>query len=446
MDGCVTGEVPTIGAFKLAALSCERIQLRAVEPVQLVQWIAVGLLVVKSLTEWFLDRLNAAHIRRHADRVPKEFEDIMTPEVYRKSVDYSLAKAKLSQLGNPYDLGVLLLFLFSGLLSWSQTVVTGALGNSVWVGAFYLILMTLLLSFTGLPWDWYSQFRLEERFGFNKSTLGLWISDRIKGVLLAVIIGVPLVALLLKLVEIGGSAWWLYGWGTIILFQLVMMVIAPMWILPLFNKLEPMEEGPLRDRLLKLGEATGFSASTILVMDGSKRSAHSNAFFTGFGRFRKIVLFDTLIEQLSIEELEAVLAHEIGHYKKKHVLKLLGWSCLSLLASFWVLSFLIDYSPFFEAFGLTNGGSAPVAFLLFSLLSGAVTFWTTPLSSAWSRKFEYEADAFAANAVGNADPLIGALKKLSEKNLSNLTPHPRYSQFYYSHPTLVERSDALTKA
>lgn len=181
-------------------------------------------------------------------------------------------------------------------------------------------------------------------------------------------------------------------------------------------------------------------------MDGSKRSAHSNAFFTGFGRFRKIVLFDTLIEQLSIEELEAVLAHEIGHYKKKHVLKLLGWSCLSLLASFWVLSFLIDYSPFFEAFGLTNGGSAPVAFLLFSLLSGAVTFWTTPLSSAWSRKFEYEADAFAANAVGNADPLIGALKKLSEKNLSNLTPHPRYSQFYYSHPTLVERSDALTKA
>ena len=435
-----------MGSFELAAKSYERIQLNAVEPVQLVQWIAVGLLVVKSLTELVLDRLNSAHIRRHADSVPKEFADIMTPEVYGKSVEYSLAKGKLSQLSNPYDLAVLMVILFSGLLSWSQSAVTGILGTSVWAGASYLILLTLVLSFTGLPWDWYSQFRLEERFGFNKSSLGLWVSDRIKGILLAVIIGVPLVALLLKLVEIGGSWWWLLAWGTIILFQLVMMVIAPMWILPLFNKLEPMEEGPLRDRLLKLGEATGFSASTILVMDGSKRSAHSNAFFTGFGRFRKIVLFDTLIEQLSIEELEAVLAHEIGHYKKKHVLKLLGWSCLSLLVSFWILSFLLDYTPFFAAFGMPDGGTAPVAFLLFSLLSGAVTFWTTPLSSAWSRKFEYEADAFAADAVGSGEPLVGALKKLSEKNLSNLTPHPLYSQFYYSHPTLVERSSALDKA
>ena len=224
-----------------------------------------------------------------------------------------------------------------------------------------------------------------------------------------------------------------------------MMIVAPMWILPLFNKLEPLEEGDLKTRLLKLGEATGFSASTILVMDGSKRSSHSNAFFTGFGRFRKIVLFDTLIEQLSIEELEAVLAHEIGHFKKKHVLKLLAWSCLSLLLSFWVLSILIQYQPFFSAFGFSSSENAGVAFLLFGLLSGAITFWTTPLSSAWSRKFEYEADAFAAEAVGGGSPLVSSLKKLSEKNLSNLTPHPVYSFFYYSHPTLLERSQALEK-
>ncbi len=413
------------------------------EPLQIVQWTAVGILGAKSLAEWILDRLNAKHVRAHSESLPKEFEGVMTADVYAKSVDYSLAKIKLSQWCNPYDLLVLLVVLFSGGLAWCHSGITGALGNSVWVGALYVVLVTLVLSLPSMPWDWYSQFRLEERFGFNKSTLRLWIMDRIKGVLLSLLIGVPLVALLLKLVNVGGDWWWAYAWGAVLMFQVLMMIVAPMWILPLFNKLEPLAAGELRDRLLALGARTGFSASTILVMDGSKRSSHSNAFFTGFGRFRKIVLFDTLIEQLSIEELEAVLAHEIGHYKKKHVLKMLAWSTLSLLVSFWVLAQLMKYPPFFEAFGFESGPSGEGAFLLFGLLSGAVTFWTTPLSSAWSRKFEYEADAFAANAVGSGSPLVSSLKKLTEKNLSNLTPHPLYSAFYYSHPTLIERANAL---
>jgi len=417
-----------------------------VDPVWLIQILVIVLLVAKSLAELLLDRINAAHVRRHSDRVPAGLEDVMSPEVFRKSVDYTLARNRLSQWLNPYDLAVLLVLLFSGFLPWSFAVATHWVGQSVVVAAGYLISVMLLLSLAGAPWDWYSQFRLEERFGFNQSTLGLWVGDRLKGMLLAYLLGVPLTAALLKLVEMGGPSWWLLGWGTVVAFQMLMMIVAPMWILPLFNKLEPLEEGDLKTRLLTLGEATGFSASTILVMDGSKRSSHSNAFFTGFGRFRKIVLFDTLIEQLTEEELEAVLAHEIGHYKKRHVLKLLAWSSLTLMGGFWVLSRLLAFDPFFNAFGLDSSQETGLGFLLFGLLSGAVTFWTTPLASAWSRRYEYEADRFASQVIGGPQPLVSALKKLTEKNLGNLNPHPWYSRFYYSHPTLVERSSALEGA
>lgn len=405
----------------------------------IIQGVVVGLLLLRWLFELGLGRLNVNHVQAHAEAAPETLKDVMDADAYAKSVRYTLAKARLKHWTEPYDLVVLLLVLFSGILPWSYGIVPAGSVDSVWAMALYFIGFSLVLSLTSLPWDWYAQFRLEDRFGFNQSTLGLWLSDRIKGVLLALLLGVPLLALLLKLVAIGGAWWWLAGWGTVMGFQIMMMVVAPVWILPLFNKLEPLAEGDLKARLLTLGEKTGFSAQTILVMDGSKRSSHSNAFFTGFGRFRKIVLFDTLIEQLTVDELEAVLAHEIGHYKRRHVLKMLAWSCATLLVGFGVLAWLLNYQPFFSAFGFGESRSVVVGFLLFTLLSGAVTFWTTPLSSAWSRKFEFEADAFAAHAVGGGGPLIGALKKLSEKNLSNLTPHPWYSRFYYSHPTLHER-------
>jgi STE24 endopeptidase len=224
-----------------------------------------------------------------------------------------------------------------------------------------------------------------------------------------------------------------------------MMVLAPVIILPLFYKLTPLPEGSLRERLTGLADRTQFRAQSIQVMDGSKRSQHSNAFFTGFGRLRKIVLFDTLIAQLSEPELEAVLAHEIGHYKRKHILKLLAWSALSSLAAFYVLAWLAKQEWFYRAFGFAPGNITP-ALLVFALLAGTITFWLSPLQNRWSRRFEYEADAFARQAMGEPDPLIGALRKLHEKNLSNLTPHPAYSGFYYSHPTLLERERALTAA
>jgi STE24 endopeptidase len=221
-----------------------------------------------------------------------------------------------------------------------------------------------------------------------------------------------------------------------------MMVLAPVLILPLFNKFSPLREGSLKDRLLELAQRACFRARSIQIMDGSKRSRHSNAFFTGFGRFRKIVLFDTLVEQLTEPELEAVLAHEMGHYRLGHVPKLLIGSVLALLGGFLALAWLAQQDWFYQAFGFRPGDFEP-ALLLFGLLSGAVTFWVSPLLHFWSRHFEYQADRFAATLLNDADPLVSALRKLNEKNLGNLTPHPFYSGFYYSHPTLLEREQAL---
>ena len=266
--------------------------------------------------------------------------------------------------------------------------------------------------------------------------------DRLKGLLLALALGYPLLVLILKLVGWLGAAWWFWAWVCLAVFQLVMMVVAPVLILPLFNKFTPLPPGELRESLLALGRRAGFRARDIQVMDGSKRSRHSNAFFTGLGRFRKIVLFDTLTQQLDGRELEAVLAHEIGHYKKGHIPKTIALSLGGGLLAFYVISVLARQDWFLGGFGFAAGQMAP-ALLLFALLSGVVTFWMSPLFHGLSRRHEYEADAFAAELTQESGPLISALRKLNEKNLSNLMPHPVYSGFYYSHPTLQEREAAL---
>jgi STE24 endopeptidase len=268
----------------------------------------------------------------------------------------------------------------------------------------------------------------------------------VKGFLLGFGIGYPLLALLIYLVASAGDLWWLWGFTVFFLFQLVMVVAYPMFIMPLFNKMEPMEAGELKDRLFALAERTGFKAQTILVIDGSKRSGHSNAFFAGFGRFRRIVLYDTLIEQMSHEELEAVLAHEIGHYKMGHIPKMITLSGVMTFCMFALLGWLERGTWLAETFHFSEavaGEFVPVL-LLFMLLSGLLTFWLSPFSSLWSRKHEYEADAFARDAMDSSEPLIRALRKLHKENLSNLTPHPTYSRFYYSHPTLLERERSLS--
>ena len=403
----------------------------------------VGLLVLaKWVVQLGLEWLNTRHVRAHAAEVPEAFQGVMDNATYAKSVQYTLAKGRLDQLSVTYHTAVLLLALFSGVLPWGFRACSQWLGASAWAMAAFLFVTAIALSLPGLPLDWYDHFRLEERFGFNTTTPKLWCLDRLKGLLLAVVLGYPLLVLVLKLVEWTGAWWWLWAWGALLGFQLLMFVLAPVLILPLFNKFTPLPEGSLRDRLLKLADQTRFRARSIQVMDGSKRSRHSNAFFTGFGSFRKIVLFDTLIQQLAEPELAAVLAHEIGHFKKKHIPKTLAVSTLGSLFAFYLVSLLAKQEWFYRGFGFESGSIVP-ALLLFGLLSGVVTFWFSPVAHWWSRRHEYQADAFAAEVMAEPGSLIGALRKLNEKNLSNLTPHPFYSGFYYSHPTLLERERAL---
>ena len=405
--------------------------------------ITAGLLVLRLAGELVLSALNRAEVRRHASAPPPAAAAIMDESTYQKSARYTLARSQFGVVTNIFDTLVLALVLFGGVLPWlyDRVVLWGSAG-AVWTQAVYILIASVLLAIPSLPFDWWEHFRLEARFGFNRSTAALWITDKLKALALLCTIGFPILWALLSLVHWVGAAWWVWAFVLIFGLQLLMLVLYPKLILPLFNKLTPLPAGELRDRLLALGERTGFRAQTIEVIDGSKRSGHSNAFFTGFGRFRRIVLFDTLIAQLTPAELEAVLAHEIGHYRRGHVPKMLALSAVMLLAALALIAWLAREPWFNVSFGFPPGELAP-AFLLFGLLSGTVTFWFSPLLNLLSRKHEYDADAFAREAVAGAEPMIGALRKLAQKNLSNLTPHPWFSAFFYSHPTLVERERAL---
>lgn len=408
-----------------------------------ILWIFVGLLTAKVVAEFVLSQMNAAHVRAHSGEVPGAYREFIDEQTYRKSVDYTLAKQRFGTVELFYDAAVLAVVVLSGLLPWLWGAFTGLFGDDLWAQALTLFGVGILLSIPGLPLDWWDTFKLEQKFGFNKSTFGLWVSDKFKGLAVGCAIGFPLLCLLLLIVRL--PLWWLWAAVVFFAFQLLMMIVYPMFIMPLFNKFEPMEEGSLRARLLGLAERTGFLCKTILVMDGSKRSAHSNAFFTGFGKARRVVLFDTLVEQLSEGELEAVLAHEIGHFKLGHIWKMIALSGVMIFVGFGAMGWLAESAWFLEGFGFAYDAPGRMAkvFLLFSIVSGLVGFWLTPLTARRSRKHEFEADAFAREAVKASEPLIGALRKLNEKNLSNLTPHPAYSGFYYSHPTLIEREAAL---
>ncbi len=405
----------------------------------------VLLVFLRLAAQLVLEGLNRAETRRNAaGGRPAVFGGIMDEATFAKSAEYTLAKSRFACVELGYDAVVLIVVLFSGILPWLWKECDSAAPGAAWSGALFLVVTGILLGLPGLPLDWWSHFRLEERFGFNKSTPSLWIVDHVKSALLGLAIGFPLAWALLSLVRVAGAWWWMWGFALVFGFQLLMIVLYPKLILPIFNKLSPLAEGESRSRLLALADRTGFHAQTIEVMDGSKRSGHSNAFFTGFGRFRRIVLFDTLVAHLAQEELEAVLAHEIGHYKRGHIPKRLLTSAVLQLGAFAVIAYLARAPWFNASFGLPAGSLAP-AFLLFGLLGGLVTFWFSPIGNWVSRRHEYEADAFARNAMGSAIPMNGALRKLAQKNLTNLTPHPLYSAIYYSHPTITERERALER-
>ena len=406
--------------------------------------IALCLIIIRYGFEFWLDHLNTTHVRKNAKSVPEAFKEIMDDQTYQKSVEYTLAKARHGTILDSYSTGLLIIILFTGIIAETFTYITDFIGGNEFATASAIWLIIWILQALSLPFSWYSQFQIEEKFGFNNSTQKTWWADQSKGLILSFIIGVPLLWLVLLTQKAGGEFWWIWVWAIIVVFQLIMSIITPIFILPIFNKFTPLPDGELKNRLNNLAERTGFINAGIQVMDGSRRSNHSNAFFTGLGKGRKIALFDTLINQLNEKELEAVLAHEIGHYKLKHVPKMIIWSFGLTLAGLYLLDLIAQQSEFVEAFGFPSEGYGfGPAFILFLLLSSNVTFWLTPISSFWSRKFEYQADKFAASVIGSNLPMVTALRRLNEKNLSNLTPHPLYSGFHYDHPTLIERETSL---
>jgi STE24 endopeptidase len=415
--------------------------------------IVLLLILARAVAEFWLSRLNLRHVRAHAKELPLAFRGMIDEATYRRSIGYTLAKSRFGEVVTLFDAVLLIALLFSGVLPWAFETVTAAFGISVWAMVAFLFAVWVLLSLARLPLNWYAQFKLEDRFGFNTTSVRTWIIDHVKGFVLTLLLGFPLLVLLLKIIEWTGSHWWIWVAAVVTAVQLVLMLIAPLVIMPLFNKFTHLPEGSLRDRLFALARRTDFPTRSIEVMDGSKRSRHSNAFFTGFGRFRKIVLFDTLVAQLAEPELESVVAHEIGHYKKRHILKLLWVSIFGVFIGFAAVAWLARQEWFFYAFGFEYHVAVAVsraweivpAMLLFALLADTIGFWFSPLVHLWSRRFEYQADAFAHATMNDAQPLIQALRKLTEKNLSNLTPHRLFSGFYYSHPTLLERERALQR-
>jgi STE24 endopeptidase len=402
--------------------------------------------IFEFVVEFVLNELNLRYLRtRWAEKkIPDFFQGKISPEDYDKSFEYTLAKGKFQRWAEIYGAMVTLVVLFSGLLPFLDHL------SAQWVrfvpisqaqGIIFCLGVALIFSIASLPTDLYATFGLEARFGFNKTTARLYIADKLKALLIGLVIGVPFLFVVLWLMDAMGRFWWIWAFLFISGFQLLMIVMYPTVIAPLFNKFTPLKEGELRERILRLADQIGFETNGIYSMDGSKRSAHSNAYFTGIGKAKRIVLFDTLIDQMTIDQGLAVLAHEMGHYKMKHIRRMLLVQTIFLFVGLYILSLLLNYPPLFTAFGLNPSNHA--ALVLFSLLAGPFTFYLGPLMNLLSRKHEYEADRFAAMTLHEGKAMEEALVNLTIKNLSNLTPHPWYSAYHYSHPTTAERVAAI---
>lgn len=411
----------------------------------LAPWIVpllATILVLRWVVELLLARFNESATLARAREVPHPFAEIIDAETYAKSVRYTVAKSRFNQLESTFETTLLLTLLLTGFFPWAYHGGIRFLGDSSAAASAIVLGLTWILSLPRLPFDWAAQFRLEEQFGFNTTTPSTWWFDRLKGAILGLVIGYPILWLIVGLPHLAGSAWWLYAWFAMLTFQIILTFAAPVLILPWFNRFTPLPNGPLRDRLESLAQRTRFQHRDIFVMDGSRRSRHSNAFFTGLGKSRRIVFYDTLISHLDDEELEAVLCHEIGHYRLGHVPRLLIASALGSFLLFLLFGQLAHQRWFLAAFGFQTAGIGPLLLLTLAFF-GALSFWLSPLANAWSRRFEYQADRFSARGIGGPQPLVRALRKLTLRNLGNLTPHPVYSWFYYSHPTLWERERAL---
>ncbi|MDD0853759.1 M48 family metallopeptidase [Halobacteriovorax sp. GB3] len=410
----------------------------------LVTKIFLIFLCLKALIEAYLDARNKKHILTHRNEVPEKFKDSITLEDHQKAADYSLAKIKASKFFNLIEFIVLLLWTIGGGLE-SLNQLTKAIypQGGLTGGVVFFLLFMAISFFLSLPQSIYSTFVLEEKFGFNKTTPKVFIIDIIKSTLVGLVILIPILYGILWIMSALGNQWWIYAWAFFIGIQLILMWAYPTFIAPIFNKFTPLEEGEVKDKILALLKRTEFESNGLFVMDGSRRSSHGNAYFTGFGKNKRIVFFDTLINSLNAEEIEAVLAHELGHFKKKHIIKMLAKTVVMTLVAFFVLGQLMNWDQFYLGHGVKSM-ETHMGLILFMLLSGIYTFFLTPLSSLQSRKYEFEADEFAANH-SNAQDLITALVKMYKDNASTLTPDPTYSAWYHSHPPALIRVKFLEK-
>jgi STE24 endopeptidase len=398
------------------------------------------------LVRSWLSLRQARHVALHRGAVPKAFAHKVSEASHQKAAHYTLAKLRLGFWEDVLSCIVLVGWTLLGGLALLNSTVLSFMGAGFWQQIVLLLAFTLVGSLIELPLGIYQTFGLEARFGFNKTTWATWAIDLMKGLLLGAVIGLPLMSLVLYLMQAAGAAWWLWAWGAMTVFSLFMMWIAPTVIMPLFNKFTPLEDEALKARVTALMQRCGFSASGFFVMDGSKRSAHSNAFFVGFGSSKRVVFYDTLLAQISHDEMEAVLAHELGHAHHKHIIKRMLMQFVVSFAGFALLGWLATQSWFYTGLGVQpsmSGSNDALALLLFMLAVPVFMFFVTPVFSYFSRKDEFEADAYAVKN-SNGAALASALLTLYEDNASTLTPDPLYMSFYASHPPATERLARLT--
>jgi STE24 endopeptidase len=408
--------------------------------------VFLAALLLSVATRLWLAGRQTRHVVRHRDTVPAQFAERIPLSAHRRAADYTVARMRLGMAETLIGAAALLGFTVLGGIGSMAAVLRDLLPEApFWRQVLLVGAVALIASAIDLPLSWYRQFGLEKQFGFNRMTPSLFLADLAKGTLLAIALGLPLLVAVLWLMERAGALWWLWTWAVWITFNLAVLVLYPTVIAPMFNRFVPLEPGPVRDRVERLLARCGFASKGLFVMDGSRRSAHGNAYFTGFGRSKRIVFFDTLLSRLSPDEIEAVLAHELGHFKHRHILKRIVATFAISLAGLWLLGWLSRQPWFYQGLGVTpQAGDAlgGYALLLFFLAMPVFTFLLQPLGSWLSRRHEFEADAFAARQA-SADDLGRALVKLYEDNAATLTPDPMHSAFYDSHPPAAIRLDRL---
>ena len=418
-------------------------------PASLLLTLAFALALVAGLiVKFWLATRQIRHVARHRDAVPAAFAQAITLAAHQKAADYTIAKTRFGLLEMVWGAMVLLGWTLLGGLDLLNRLLLDALGGGMWQQLALLAAFALIGGLFELPFTLWQTFRLEERFGFNKMTWRLWLADSVKALLLGAAIGLPIAALILWLMGAAGRLWWLWAWGAWMGFNLLLMLVYPTFIAPIFNKFQPLDDATLKARVTALMKRCGFAAKGLFVMDGSTRSAHANAYFTGFGASKRVVFYDTLLRQLNAGEVEAVLAHELGHFKYRHVLKRMAAMFALSLAGFALLGWLSGHAWFYTGLGVQPNMTAPndaLAILLFMLAVPVFGFFVAPLPAVISRRHEFEADAYAVAQTNGAD-LSRALLKLYQDNASTLTPDPVFVKFYYSHPPASERLARMAAA